>query len=108
MKKYNCVLLSARIIERALLSNESGRHIVVSECSSETATVVNSRYYGDLVRSLRNRSNFTQLPESDIPVELHKTLEGKQFLHFDSGMNNLNKMLSSQRKKILSISNIPK
>lgn len=45
-------------------------------------------YYVDLVPNLLNSNNFTKLPENDITVEHQKTLEGKLFIHLDTGMDN--------------------
>lgn len=91
--KFDRVILKAKIKERALTTQESGRDIAVSLSCKAPHTVVDHKYMVDFVCKTRKKANFTPSQNYDIPLELHNTNKDRKFLFYDSGMEDVNRIV---------------
>lgn len=81
--------------DRSLSSVESNRNVVL-EVLKENLDVkipLDLKYMNDYVNKERRINNYTVVKDYDIPSELQVTVEKKQFLLYDSGIKDKNRVL---------------
>lgn len=83
------------IKERSITTNESSRDIVynVMQSSENISQIYNIKYLKEQVTKFRNANNFTFEKDYDIPLEIRKTYNDIDFVFFDSGMFENNRII---------------
>ncbi|KAG0438422.1 hypothetical protein DMUE_3099, partial [Dictyocoela muelleri] len=82
--KYDRVLMSAKIKEKALKTNVSEINMIVSAVTGSQTAIFKIKQMMHMINRTMKRHNLTIDKNYDIPIELHKTSKNKKFLNFDS------------------------
>ncbi|KAF7692959.1 hypothetical protein CDIK_2353, partial [Cucumispora dikerogammari] len=88
------IILKSKIKERALVESSSARNVILDSIENGFIGLpFNYVHARKTVVSFRNKNNFTYIGNYDIPIEITKTRKGDQFLHFDSGPSDPERIL---------------
>ncbi|KAF9747738.1 hypothetical protein NGRA_3507, partial [Nosema granulosis] len=93
--KYYRTLLKDKIKQRALHSDESNRNVVLNVLKDnlDLKIPLDLKDCNDFVSKERKINNFTISKDYDIPPELQVAVENKQFLFYDSGIKDKDRVI---------------
>jgi hypothetical protein len=101
--------IKARLKEKSLSSEEKPRDLIVKTCNEKfTGVPYNYVQLRRTVVEYRNVVNFTYNQNYDIPEELRVTMKAQQFLQFDNGIDNEERIVIFFTKEILNYLKISK
>lgn len=89
-------MFDAEILERVIEILEPARHVIYNLSSAFTNfsyLTLNIKKMGELVKATRKKNNLTFNKDYDISGELQKTSKNKEFLYYDFGMMDENRIV---------------